>query len=178
MDALRSALAIGLAPLLLDSLMAAAELLDAAGEGTAATQVAAIVQEHPAASAATRARAQRMGVAPHAASTIDTPEIVLETGADNGLVTLAEQLLAAFAPRLKAREHATLPEGAPLVESLSDRELQVLRRAAAGMSNRQISRELYLSVSTVKSHLHHINQKLAVQTRTQAIARARELHYL
>ncbi|MCB0059990.1 MAG: response regulator transcription factor, partial [Caldilineaceae bacterium] len=61
---------------------------------------------------------------------------------------------------------------------LSERELQILRMVAAGKSNRTIGRELYLALGTVKSHLHHIYQKLSVDSRTQAIARAIELDLL
>ena len=63
----------------------------------------------------------------------------------------------------------------PLVEPLSDRELEVLRLVAAGLSNRQIAERLVITVGTVKSHIHNMCGKLAVRSRTQAVARAREL---
>jgi LuxR family maltose regulon positive regulatory protein len=63
-----------------------------------------------------------------------------------------------------------------LVEPLSERELQVLRLVAAGASNREIAKALIVTVGTVKAHMHHIYGKLGVQSRTQAIARARALH--
>ncbi len=63
----------------------------------------------------------------------------------------------------------------PLIESLTDRELDVLRELAAGKSNRQIAEELYVSVGTVKTHARHIYEKLTVKNRTHAVARAREL---
>ncbi|HZW02861.1 MAG TPA: LuxR C-terminal-related transcriptional regulator [Anaerolineaceae bacterium] len=63
----------------------------------------------------------------------------------------------------------------PLVEPLSERELEVLRLLAGGKSNQEIAETLYLSVGTVKTHAHHIYGKLAVQNRVQAIARSREL---
>lgn len=59
--------------------------------------------------------------------------------------------------------------------SLSPREIQVLTLVAAGRSNREIGKELFLSETTVKSHLVHIFGKLGVKSRTSAIARAREL---
>jgi len=64
------------------------------------------------------------------------------------------------------------------VEPLSERELEVLRVLAAGLSNRAIAQKLYLSVATVKVHLKHIYGKLAVNSRMQAVARARELNLL
>jgi LuxR family transcriptional regulator, maltose regulon positive regulatory protein len=61
---------------------------------------------------------------------------------------------------------------------LSARELEVLRLIADGLSNRAIAGTLFLSVGTVKSHAHNIYLKLEVQSRTQAIARAREVGLL
>jgi len=63
----------------------------------------------------------------------------------------------------------------PLVEPLTAREGEILRLVAAGASNRDIAKELYLSPSTVKGHVHHIIGKLGVKARTQAIAKARAL---
>jgi LuxR family maltose regulon positive regulatory protein len=62
-----------------------------------------------------------------------------------------------------------------LVEPLSEREIQVLRLVAAGLSNRQVAGKLIISLGTAKTHVHHIYGKLGVRNRVQAIARAREL---
>ncbi len=70
-------------------------------------------------------------------------------------------------------EAAAVPQ--PLVEPLSERELEVLRRVAAGYSNQEIAQELVVAVSTVKKHISNICGKLEVGSRTQAVARAREL---
>lgn len=64
------------------------------------------------------------------------------------------------------------------VEPLSERELEVLALVATGASNQQIAAALYLATGTVKKHLHNIYAKLGVESRTQAIARARELTLL
>jgi len=66
----------------------------------------------------------------------------------------------------------------PGLEPLSERETEVLELVAAGHSNAEIARELYLSVGTVKAHVHHIFGKLLVRSRSQAVARARELRLL
>jgi ATP/maltotriose-dependent transcriptional regulator MalT/CheY-like chemotaxis protein len=65
-----------------------------------------------------------------------------------------------------------------LVEPLSQRELEVLRLIAAGMSNKEIARQLVLTVGTVKWHIENLYSKLNVCSRTQAVARARALGLL
>lgn len=66
----------------------------------------------------------------------------------------------------------------PLIEPLSERELQVLALIASGASNREISEELVLALGTVKKHINNIFGKLNVNSRTQAVARARQLNLL
>jgi LuxR family maltose regulon positive regulatory protein len=65
-----------------------------------------------------------------------------------------------------------------LVEPLSKRELQVLQLIAQGLSNREIAERLFISLSTVKGHTNNIYGKLAVNSRTQAVAQARALGLL
>ncbi|MCP4679496.1 MAG: AAA family ATPase [Deltaproteobacteria bacterium] len=61
-----------------------------------------------------------------------------------------------------------------LVEPLSERETEVLPLVAQGLSNKEIAQKLFVSVNTVKTHVHNIAAKLNVKTRTQAAAKARE----
>jgi LuxR family maltose regulon positive regulatory protein len=63
----------------------------------------------------------------------------------------------------------------PLFEPLSEREIEVLRLIAAGLSNREIAAEIVVAVSTVKTHINNIYRKLDVSSRTRAVAKAREL---
>jgi DNA-binding NarL/FixJ family response regulator len=63
-------------------------------------------------------------------------------------------------------------------EPLTDREIEVLRLLALGKTNRQVAKELLISLSTVKSHVQHLNIKLGVSDRTQAAVRAVELGLL
>ena len=63
----------------------------------------------------------------------------------------------------------------PLVEPLSKRELEVLRLVTAGLTNREIAENLYLSTGTIKTHVHNICGKLGVRNRTEAATRAVEL---
>ena len=83
----------------------------------------------------------------------------------------AEQQQAAKTPRLA-------PPAQPLIEPLSHRELEVLQLIAQGLSNQEISERLFLALDTVKGHNRKIFDKLQVQRRTEAVARARELGLL
>ncbi|OEO23739.1 helix-turn-helix transcriptional regulator [Pseudomonas sp. J237] len=64
------------------------------------------------------------------------------------------------------------------VETLSSREQAVLQLIAQGCSNQEISERLFISVHTVKTHARHINSKLGVERRTQAVACAKSLGLL
>lgn len=61
---------------------------------------------------------------------------------------------------------------------LTEREIEVLHHVATGASNNDIAETLVLSVGTVKSHLHHIMDKLGAQNRTEAVSKARSLNIL
>ncbi|HEU5226602.1 MAG TPA: response regulator transcription factor, partial [Ktedonobacteraceae bacterium] len=61
---------------------------------------------------------------------------------------------------------------------LSDRELEVLQLVASGLSNREVAARLVVTIGTVKKHLEHIYDRLNVSSRTQAVARGRELNLL
>ena len=65
-----------------------------------------------------------------------------------------------------------------MVDPLSLRELAVLELIAQGCSNQEISDSLFISLHTVKTHARHINSKLGVERRTQAVARAKSLGLL
>ncbi|MDD0970278.1 MULTISPECIES: LuxR C-terminal-related transcriptional regulator [Pseudomonas] len=86
---------------------------------------------------------------------------------------VGQQLLEQF-PQVQTRP--TVESTA--TEQLSSRELAVLRLIAQGCSNQEISDQLFISLHTVKTHASHINSKLGVERRTQAVARAKELGVL
>jgi LuxR family maltose regulon positive regulatory protein len=86
-------------------------------------------------------------------------------------------LLAAFA-QAGVSLHLPDPSASPLVEALTGREREVLQLLVDGASNREIAQRLVLSVNTVKKHVFNICGKLGVQSRTQAIAKARTLELL
>jgi LuxR family maltose regulon positive regulatory protein len=101
--------------------------------------------------------------------------LLLQQSLSQGIVpSYASQLLLA----LRETTGLASPAAQPLVEPLSERELEVLRLVAAGLSNREIAEELYLSINTVKAHTKNIYSKLNVRGRMQAADRARELDLL
>ncbi len=69
------------------------------------------------------------------------------------------------------------PAGAP-PDLLTDREAEILGLVADGLTNRTIAETLYLSTGTIKWYLSQVYSKLGVSSRTQAVARAREMHLL
>ena len=75
---------------------------------------------------------------------------------------IAHKVLQRFVPSIQEAKGGT-------PENLSQRELEVLKLAARGMSNKDISDKLYLSVRTVQAHLANILSKLQVGSRTEAI---------
>jgi LuxR family maltose regulon positive regulatory protein len=93
------------------------------------------------------------------------------------LIRLVEAFEQAGLPiRPSARRGAVVVPG--LVEPLTAREVEVLRRLAAGAPNRVIAEQLVVTLETVKKHLSHVFDKLGAANRTQAVARARELGLL
>jgi len=89
------------------------------------------------------------------------------------------KLLAVFETEKQESEGKNYrPPAQPLIEPLSQRELEVLQLMALGLSNREISERLFLALSTVKGHNRRIFGKLGVQRRTEAVARGRELSLL
>ena len=95
-------------------------------------------------------------------------------------MTLAQAVAYALEERTipVAPSRATKPTNQPLIEPLSERELEVMRLLASGLSYRQIAVELTIAVGSVKSHAHNIYMKLGVKNRTQATARAAQLGLL
>jgi LuxR family maltose regulon positive regulatory protein len=86
----------------------------------------------------------------------------------------AARLLAAFGEEAEL----TSPAMESLIEPLTEREMDVLRLIVAGLSNPEIAEELFIAVSTVKSHINHIYGKLGVESRTQAVIKVQELALL
>jgi LuxR family maltose regulon positive regulatory protein len=86
-------------------------------------------------------------------------------------LSYAKKLLSVF-------KATTPPKMEGLMDPMSDRELEVLYLIAAGLTNKEIAEKLFISLNTVKTHTKNINSKLSVNSRTKAVARAKELGLL
>jgi DNA-binding CsgD family transcriptional regulator len=113
-----------------------------------------------------------------------SPEVfnaAVQRGKSSDLESIIGSHLERFAPPNKPAtalpQEPSIPD-TTLVESLSQRELDILRLIADGLSSRETAERLFLSVGTIRWYLKQIYEKLGVHSRTQAIARARELNLL
>ena len=82
--------------------------------------------------------------------------------------TVTRRLLERFAPTLPGGDE----QAPPALESLTERELEILTLLASGLSNAELGAKLYLSEPTIKTHLSSIFRKLGVRDRVQAVIAA------
>ncbi|MCB0118336.1 MAG: AAA family ATPase [Anaerolineales bacterium] len=102
--------------------------------------------------------------------------LLREASARKIMPDYTDMLLSALeAEQGESKDKSERPRSTFLIEPLSQRELEVLRLIARGLSNQEIGERLFLALDTVKGHNRRIFDKLQVQRRTEAIARAREL---
>jgi DNA-binding NarL/FixJ family response regulator len=89
-------------------------------------------------------------------------------------VAAGDALLSPAITKRVIKEFGRLPRPAPPKEldELSERELEVFRLIARGLSNGEIAQELFISDTTVKTHVTHILQKLNLRDRVQAVVLA------
>jgi DNA-binding NarL/FixJ family response regulator len=103
----------------------------------------------------------------------DPPEQLL---AAIRLVADGEALLSPAITKRVIKQFTRIPRPEPprQLDELTDRELEVFRLIARGLSNAEIARELYISDTTVKTHITHILMKLNLRDRVQAVVLAYE----
>jgi ATP/maltotriose-dependent transcriptional regulator MalT len=173
-EALSLGLEMQLAPPLLETIVGIARLFAMEGVAVRAIELLSLVLNHPASHQELRDRATRLLNQLEAEGSPPWYVAAQEHGQALILENIAAELLAEFL----SPDDTLLQEHQRLAQPLSQRELEILRLIAKGYSNREIAGELVFSVGTVKWYVHQIHSKLAVSSRTQAIARARELHLL
>jgi DNA-binding NarL/FixJ family response regulator len=103
----------------------------------------------------------------------DPPEQLL---AAIRVVASGEALLSPAITKRVIKQFARIPRPQPprQLDELTERELEVFRLIARGLSNNEIGRELYISDTTVKTHITHILMKLNLRDRVQAVVLAHE----
>ena len=92
------------------------------------------------------------------------------------IVAAGDALLSPGITKRVIKQFVRVPQPAPRKEldDLTDRERDVFRLIARGLTNTEIGQELYISDTTVKTHITHILQKLGLQSRVQAVVLAYE----
>jgi predicted ATPase/DNA-binding CsgD family transcriptional regulator len=170
LSALEIAAEVGLASWWLAVCQAAGEFFAATGAVERGGALVRLAQAHAESSSVNRARAGRWRQA--------RPELADVPAAD--LETVMRELEAGLSAH--SWTAGTAPDGRAaqpgLIDPLSERELEILRLIAEGLTNQEIADRLVLTVGTVKTHNYHIFGKLDVKNRGQAIRRARELDLL
>jgi DNA-binding NarL/FixJ family response regulator len=139
-------------------------LLLARGSFETGIQVLALVAQHPAAIHQERTRAL---------SLLEKYRLNPAAAWDGDLPGLLEAVRAALAKDPAdagpGDESPADPVDQALAEILSEREREVLKLIAQGLSNQEIAARLFIGVSTVKKHINHIYDKLGVRNRTEAL---------
>jgi LuxR family maltose regulon positive regulatory protein len=129
--------------------------------------------DHAAAFAALREAVRLAVVGDYRRDFLDEPPRVLE------MLARIQDTAPAFIEGLIQRVPKAVKVTPSLMDPLTERELKVIELAALGYSNREIAAEMFVAVSTIKTHIKHAFDKLnADGSRTRAIARARELGLL
>lgn len=164
-------------PLVCSIVVDVAALLKSLDRLTPAVALLTLVQNHPASQHETRRQAQQQLEACESQMAANEFAAAVQRGTEWEL----EQALAKLYSELAAvaeDDDDQAQDEQPLVEPLTDRELDVLRLLAEGYTNAEVAEELVLALGTVKWYASQIYGKLGVSNRTEAAARARELELL
>jgi predicted ATPase/DNA-binding CsgD family transcriptional regulator len=164
---------------MLTTLAGTADLMAAESKAERAVELLVHPLQHPRTSADDRRWAERLR---RELETTLAPEVYAaawERGMKLEVSALAAELLAEFSqPTQTAALTITTPIALSGVEALTERELEILHLLADGLNSREVAQRLYLGVGTIRWYLRQIYSKLDAHSRSQAIARARELHLL
>lgn len=184
-QALQIAADMHFVPLTLSIIIGIGELMLRTGQEERGIELLALTRHHPASDHEIKDRAQMC--LNHFQEKLE-PErfaVVTQRGQAGNLETVSAALLTELlhlepVPEVgvPAGSRPVAPTDQPLVEPLTPRELEVLYLIADGLTNQQIADELIISVGTAKYYTSQIYGKLNVNSRTQAVARARELSML
>jgi DNA-binding CsgD family transcriptional regulator/tetratricopeptide (TPR) repeat protein len=165
-----------------------AELLLQLGQPERAGELSVLILRHPAAYFEENQRAQNLLLQAEAALAPTVFAAAVQRGQILDLDTTVARLQIEFAAsqnqdakRPRGQESSRSPDrpvSLALVERLTERELEVLRLIGDGLSNQAIANRLVLSYGTIRWYTQQIYGKLGVQSRTQALVRAKDLNLL
>lgn len=161
------------------------ELFRKVGRPSHALELLTFIRHHTASDQETKDRATHLLKDIETDVTAETMITARQRGQARDLdasVAFVHQALASIAEPSSSEEssapHPSPTLDQPLLDPLTDRELEVLQLMADGRSNREIGEELVLALGSVKWYASQIYSKLQVKNRTQAAAKARELNLL
>jgi DNA-binding NarL/FixJ family response regulator len=184
-QALQTAQEIQFIPRVLSIFLSVAELFLETGRSERGLELLALIEHHPAVDHETKEPVQLLLDQYRTQASGDQLKAAIQFGQDLDLETTIEAILVELASnvtdtKLNSETLTSVPlkETQSLVDPLTPRELEVLGLIAAGLTNRGIAEELVIAVGTVKRYTAEIYRKLDVHSRTQAVARARELDIL
>ena len=184
-QSLEIAVNIHFVPLILSNVVGIGQLLLRTGQPEPGVELLAFAHHHPATERVTKDHAQRWLDLSRAQLAPERFAAATDRGQSSHLEAVMASVQAALAaPEFNpealpaASEPPASPPAQPLVEPLTARELEVLQLVANGLTNQQIAQELILSTGTVKFYTSQIYGKLNVSSRTQAVARGRDLGLL
>ncbi len=174
-QALQIAAEIQFMPLLLSILAALADLMRQAGPDDLRLALLNLIASHPASSSEIREQARQALPAqretPHSAD--DLPGLVAQVQS-----WLSTPLAAGSTPPEPVAVAESPAHPSPLVEPLTEREVEVLQLMAEGLTNPEIAERLIIATGTVKYYTGRIYGKLGVRNRVEAVAQGRELKLL
>ncbi|MEO8395458.1 MAG: response regulator transcription factor [Chloroflexota bacterium] len=159
-----------------DTITKITELLVMEDEAEWAVELLTLIRQHSATVPPNHKEAEQRLVELQAELAPELFAAAVERGRARDLEASVKELIAAFSQTVENSAPQAVVQ--PLKDSLTERELDILRLIAEGRSNREIAEQLVLALGTVKWYISEIYGKLGVESRTQAIARARALNLL
>jgi len=176
----------GYMPLVLSVLIGIGQLEYAIGEEAKAVEILSFVQQHPSIDHQAKVTTDKLLATWQSDIDGHIFEEAVEVGRSYELSSLVEALLTRLSSHEDISQAITAANLAPgaeeanqaLIEPLTAREIEVLQLISEGLTNQQIAEKLVIAVGSVKWYTSQIYGKLEANSRTHAVAKARELHLL
>jgi predicted ATPase/DNA-binding CsgD family transcriptional regulator len=177
-QSLQIAVDIQYTPLILAIIVTVGKLLLPARLPAGIVAWLAFVCQHQATDYQIKVRAEKMLEQQRTRLTAEQMENAIRQGQAEALATLVQTVQAGLAAGIEKPPRNAVDTPQPLIEPLTEREQEILRLLAQGLTNKEIAAQLTIVVGTVKTHNHNIYGKLGVDNRLQAVTRAQELNLL